>query len=95
MIAPYKAKNDATMKEIVGETTALFEFGDRLSRKKEIALGDMVTTARCGTPHSARQGSGLRDHERRKHPHRTSRRQNTREQITTVPPSTTGNSSPN
>jgi 5'-nucleotidase/UDP-sugar diphosphatase len=42
MIAPYKAKSDATMKEVVGETTALFEFGDRLSRKKEIALGDMV-----------------------------------------------------
>lgn len=42
MIAPYKAKADLTLKEVVAETTALFEFGDKLSRKKEIALGDMV-----------------------------------------------------
>jgi 5'-nucleotidase/UDP-sugar diphosphatase len=42
MIAPYKEKADLTMKEIVAETSDLFEFGDRLSRKKEIALGDMV-----------------------------------------------------
>lgn len=42
MIAPYKEKADLTLKEVVAETSALFEFGDRLSRKKEIALGDMV-----------------------------------------------------
>lgn len=42
MIAPYKAKGDLTLKEVVAETTAVFEFGDRLSRKKEIALGDMI-----------------------------------------------------
>jgi 5'-nucleotidase / UDP-sugar diphosphatase len=42
MIAPYKAKADLTLKEVVAETADLFEFGDRLSRKKEIALGDMV-----------------------------------------------------
>ncbi len=42
MIAPYKAQGDLTLKEVVAETTSLFEFGDRLSRKKEIALGDMV-----------------------------------------------------
>ena len=43
MIAPYRAKAEASLKEIIAETTAPFEFGDRLSRKKEIALGDMVT----------------------------------------------------
>lgn len=42
MIAPYKAEADATMKEVIAEASALFEFGDRLSRKKEIALGNMV-----------------------------------------------------
>ena len=42
MIAPYKEKADLTLKEVVAETTAQFEFGDRLSRKKEIALGNMV-----------------------------------------------------
>jgi len=42
MIAPYKEKADLTLKEVVAETSALFEFGDRLSRKKEIALGNMV-----------------------------------------------------
>jgi 5'-nucleotidase/UDP-sugar diphosphatase len=42
MIAPYKEKADQTLKEVVATTSAQFEFGDRLSRKKEIALGDMV-----------------------------------------------------
>lgn len=42
MIAPYKAKADLVLKEVVAETTDVFFFGDRLSRKKEIALGDMV-----------------------------------------------------
>ncbi len=42
MIAPYKEKADLTLKEVVAETSAPFEFGDRLSRKKEIALGNMV-----------------------------------------------------
>lgn len=43
MIAPYRAKAEASLKEVIAEATATFEFGDRLSRKKEIALGDMVT----------------------------------------------------
>jgi len=30
------------MKEVIAEASAPFEFGDRLSRKKEIALGNMV-----------------------------------------------------
>lgn len=42
MIAPYKEKADLTLKEVVAEATEKFEFGDRLSRKKEIALGNMV-----------------------------------------------------
>jgi len=45
MIAPYKAKTDAMFKEIVAKTSDKFEFGDKLSRKKEIALGDMVNDA--------------------------------------------------
>ena len=45
MIAPYKEKADATLKEVVAETSDKFEFGDKLSRKKEIALGDMVNDA--------------------------------------------------
>ncbi len=45
MIAPYKEKADATLKEVVARTADKFEFGDRLSRKKEIALGDMVNDA--------------------------------------------------
>ncbi len=45
MIAPYKEKADATLKEVVAKTADKFEFGDRLSRKKEIALGDMVNDA--------------------------------------------------
>ena len=45
MIAPYKEKADLTLKEVIAETSAKFEFGDRLSRKKEIALGNMVNDA--------------------------------------------------
>ncbi len=45
MIAPYKEKADASLKAIVAKTSAKFEFGDKLSRKKEIALGDMVNDA--------------------------------------------------
>lgn len=45
MIAPYKEKADAVLKEVVAHTQDLFEFGDRLSRKKEIALGNMVNDA--------------------------------------------------
>ena len=43
MIAPYRAKAESWLKEAIAEASAPFEFGDRLSRKKEIALGDMVT----------------------------------------------------
>jgi len=42
LIEPYRAASDASLKEVVARATAGFEFGDRLSRKKEIALGDMV-----------------------------------------------------
>lgn len=42
MIEPYKLEADKSLKEVVAEATAPFEFGDRLSRKKEIALGNMV-----------------------------------------------------
>lgn len=42
LIEPYRAKADASLKEVVARATAGFEFGDRLSRKREIALGDMV-----------------------------------------------------
>lgn len=45
MIAPYKEKADAVLKEVVAKTSDKFEFGDRLSRKKEIALGNMVNDA--------------------------------------------------
>lgn len=42
MIAPYKEKADLTLKEVVAETSEKFEFGDRLSRKIELPLGNMV-----------------------------------------------------
>ena len=45
LIRPYKEKADASLKEVVMKTSAEFEFGNRLSRKKEIALGDLVSDA--------------------------------------------------
>ncbi len=45
LIAPYKEKADATLKEVVANAGERFEFGDRLSRKREIALGNMVNDA--------------------------------------------------
>lgn len=45
IIAPYKEKADVILKEVVANAQERFEFGDRLSRKKEIALGNMVNDA--------------------------------------------------
>ncbi len=45
LIAPYREKADASLKEVVAHARERFEFGDRLSRKKEIALGNMVNDA--------------------------------------------------
>lgn len=48
IIAPYAEKAAASLKEVVMVTTDEFVFGDRLSRKKEIALGDLVSDAQVG-----------------------------------------------
>ena len=45
MIAPYKDKADASLKEVVGEAADTFIFGNRLTRYQETALGDMICDA--------------------------------------------------
>jgi 5'-nucleotidase/UDP-sugar diphosphatase len=42
MIAPYRAKAERTLSETIAQATGAFDFGDRLSRKRELALGDLV-----------------------------------------------------
>lgn len=42
MIAPYRAKADRALSETIAKATGEFDFGDRLSRKRELALGDLV-----------------------------------------------------
>ncbi|QQO08346.1 bifunctional metallophosphatase/5'-nucleotidase [Breznakiella homolactica] len=45
LLAPYIIKAEESLKEVIGQAAETFEFGDRLSRKKEIALGDMICDA--------------------------------------------------
>jgi 5'-nucleotidase/UDP-sugar diphosphatase len=45
MLAPYVAEAEASLKEVVGEAAEPFIFGDRLTRKIETALGDMICDA--------------------------------------------------
>jgi 5'-nucleotidase/UDP-sugar diphosphatase len=45
MLAPYIAKADESLKEVIGETSDEFILGDRLTRKIETALGDMICDA--------------------------------------------------
>jgi 5'-nucleotidase/UDP-sugar diphosphatase len=42
MIAPYKASADASLKEVVMQSSDEFEFGNRLPRYKETASGNLV-----------------------------------------------------
>ncbi len=43
LLAPYIDEANASLKQVVATAAEKFEFGDRLSRKKEIALGDLVS----------------------------------------------------
>ena len=45
LIAPYKEKSDASLKEVVGEAADTFIFGNRLTRFQETALGNMINDA--------------------------------------------------
>ena len=45
LLRPYVEEADAELKEVVMRTGAEFEFGNKLSRYKEIALGDLVSDA--------------------------------------------------
>jgi 5'-nucleotidase/UDP-sugar diphosphatase len=45
MLAPYIEQANASLKEVVGTASADFVFGDRLTRKIETALGDMICDA--------------------------------------------------
>ena len=45
LIAPYKEKADLSLKEVVGEASETFIFGNRLTRYQETALGNMITDA--------------------------------------------------
>jgi 5'-nucleotidase/UDP-sugar diphosphatase len=45
LLVPYIEKANASLKDVVGEAAADFIFGDRLTRKKETALGDMICDA--------------------------------------------------
>ena len=45
LIAPYKAKADASLKEVVGEAADTFVFGNRLTRYQETAIGNMINDA--------------------------------------------------
>jgi 5'-nucleotidase/UDP-sugar diphosphatase len=44
-MAPYISWADASLKEVVGQVTEPFVFGDRLPRKIETALGDLICDA--------------------------------------------------
>ena len=45
MLAPYIEKAGATLKEVIGEAEDTFIFGNRLTRYRETALGNMITDA--------------------------------------------------
>ena len=45
LIAPYKEKAEASLKEVVGEAADTFVFGNRLTRYQETAIGDMISDA--------------------------------------------------
>ena len=45
LLAPYVEQANASLKDVVGEASADFVFGDRLTRKTETALGDMICDA--------------------------------------------------
>jgi len=45
MLKPYAEKASATLKEVIGQAAATFEFGNRLTRYQETALGNMITDA--------------------------------------------------
>ncbi len=45
LLAPYVEKASLALSEVIGTAAETFEFGDRLSRKKEIALGNLVSDA--------------------------------------------------
>jgi 5'-nucleotidase/UDP-sugar diphosphatase len=45
MLKPYIEKVDASLKEVIGEASDTFVFGNRLTRYQETALGNMITDA--------------------------------------------------
>jgi len=45
LIAPYKEKADLSLKEVVGEASDTFIFGNRLTRYQETAIGNMICDA--------------------------------------------------
>jgi 5'-nucleotidase/UDP-sugar diphosphatase len=45
LLAPYLAKADASLKEVVGEAADTFVFGNRLTRYQETAIGNMICDA--------------------------------------------------
>ncbi|MDR1748268.1 MAG: 5'-nucleotidase C-terminal domain-containing protein [Spirochaetaceae bacterium] len=45
LLAPYVETASLALREVIGAAAQTFEFGDRLSRKKEIALGNLVSDA--------------------------------------------------
>jgi 5'-nucleotidase/UDP-sugar diphosphatase len=45
LLAPFKDKADASLKEVVGEAAETFIFGNRLTRYQETALGNMICDA--------------------------------------------------
>ncbi|ULQ58785.1 metallophosphoesterase [Brucepastera parasyntrophica] len=50
MIEPYRIMADLLLKEVVAQAAGEFEAGDKLSRKKETALGIWLMTELCGMP---------------------------------------------
>jgi len=45
LIAPYKEKADLSLKEVVGQASDTFIFGNRLTRYQETAIGNMICDA--------------------------------------------------
>ncbi|GHV02334.1 protein UshA [Spirochaetia bacterium] len=45
LLAPYIAKAEASLKEVVGEAAEEFVFGNRLTRYQETAIGNLITDA--------------------------------------------------
>jgi 5'-nucleotidase/UDP-sugar diphosphatase len=45
LLAPYIAKADASLKEVVGQASEEFVFGNRLTRYQETAIGNMIDDA--------------------------------------------------